>query len=155
MNLTLFILEKLIPIKLRKPTGITSFAQDRIDSSALSAFRCFIDDSILNHVVACTNAEATRRGDNEFRMTRDDLLAFIGVQLVHGLAMTPNVTMSEIFSKESSFCPPIIRRFLPSQRVLKIVDYLRFDDKSTRGERSADPFTMCRMIWEKFLENSR
>jgi hypothetical protein len=50
----------------------------------------------------------------------------------------------------------IVRELLSRDKFLKIMKYLRFDDKkaSRKNSISFDKFIMIRELWDKFIENS-
>lgn len=113
---------------------------------------CILDDSILNEIVECTNEEAERK-QNNFRMTKKDLLAFNGVQFCRGI-YCKGVPVREMWSE--NFNIAMVKKLSSRNKFVKIMKFLRFDHKSTRIARSTeDKFALCSKIWNKFIENSK
>lgn len=129
-------------------------AKDYIEDSALPAFLKIIDNSILKHVVDCTNAEAKRQDpEKPFVITKEDLLAFIGVQFCGGIYCI-GVPIRYLWSER--YGVGIVKKLMSKNKFVNIMRYLRFNDKGTRESRvKEDRFALCRWIWDKFIENSR
>lgn len=132
--------------------GATTYAKTHIDETALSAFLCIIDKSILKIVVDCTNKFASSRKSN-FCISITELLSFIGVLLARGV-FGGNVPFKSLWSMK--YGPEEVRSLMSRDNCLKIMRYLRFDDKSSRSSRAEnDKFALIRDVWERFVENSQ
>ena len=141
-------------ISFNERSGITPYAINRIDGSALSAFLLIINNTIIKRIVDSTNAEAVvnQRPDPTFSCEKNDLLAFIAIQLCRGVFCKVQ-SIKELFSMKYGL--PIIRSLMSRDRFQLIMRFLRFDDKTTRSQRVVkDMFAPIRFIWERFIENS-
>lgn len=138
-------------IRFRENARVTSYANSRINESAISAFRLLLNDSILTQIVESTNAEAILH-QSLFRVTQLDILAFIGVQFVRGIYLR-GVAVRDLWSEK--FCVSIIKKIMSRNKFVKIMKFLRFDDKvTTKDERlKTDSFAMIREVWDKFIQN--
>ena len=87
-----------------------------------------------------------------FRVTQLDILAFIGVQFVRGIYLR-GVAVRDLWSEK--FCVSIIKKIMSRNKFVKIMKFLRFDDKvTTKDERlKTDSFAMIREVWDKFIQN--
>ena len=98
-----------------------------------------MDLSILSLVVNSTNLEAERTG-SDFRLEKKDILAFIAVQYCREV-FCRGVAVRDLWSE--MFGLGIIKRLLSKNKFVKIMKFLRFDDKRTRAERiKKDKFAM-------------
>ena len=130
-------------VKFSGKPGPTSFATRRIDSTALSAFNCIIEKSIVDSIVNSTNAEAERSNDS-FRLNFEILYLFIGVLLCRGV-FCKSVAVRDLWSKLYGL--PIIAELMSKQKFCKIMRFMRFEDRKTRQtRRSSDKFCLIRKI---------
>ena len=148
-------------IAFNEKYGPTCYAKNHIDHSALSAFFCIFCSSMLRMIVDHTNNYADmlfQQGEisEEFKTTKDEMLNFIGVLYCRGIfcSKTP---IKSMWSRMYGL--PIISKLISRNRFLKIMRYIRFDDKSKRktttNENSFDKFKLARSPWERFIENCR
>jgi hypothetical protein len=133
-------------------SGLTNYANKSIDSNALSAFFCILDKSILKHIVECTNAESIRQGF-DFKIEMIDILSFIALLYIRG-AYCQKLSVKAMWSE--NFGLPIIKKIMSRDKFLKIMRFLRFDDKASRQNRIiSNKFAMADEIWTRFINNSQ
>ena len=96
-----------------------------------------------------TNEKAQRKGDEQFTMSLAELETFIGLQYARGIYGKDH-PVAFLWSKKygiSIFCENMSRDYF-----LKILKYLRFDDKPNRvrSGSGADKFAPIRQAFENF-----
>ena len=107
----------------------------------------FISEQILGMICRYTNEEAQRRGDKQFSVSLADLETFIGLQYarrIYGKGLPVAFLRSKRYSI-SIFYENMNRIFF-----LKVLKYLRFDDKPNRSGPRADKFVPIRQVFEHF-----
>lgn len=129
--------------------GVAPVVRNAI-TSCYSAWKHFIDETMLRKIHRCTNIEGQRE-DPHFEITLEELEAFICIQYARGVYGKSH-TLDFLWHK--SFGPPIFHSTMGRQRCKQIYRYLRFDEKSTRSQRlDHDKFTHVREILDRFAEN--
>jgi hypothetical protein len=132
--------------------GVTSYAKTRVNETALSAFLCIIDKPMLKIIIECTNKYAISQKSN-FQITLHDLLSFIGVLYSRGV-FSGKTPFKALWSEKYGI--PLVKALMSRDKCLRIMRYLRFDDKSTRSSRVVtDKFAPIRDVWERYIENSK
>lgn len=139
---------------LRETSGATSYAKRNVDNeSVLSAWLLFIDKTILDHIIKCTETEARRvLGNDDWSLSREELLAYISILYARGVSGARNIELHSLWSTPwgLTFCKETMSR----DRFCEISRFLRFDIKSTRRERlKKDKFAMISEVWNRFVEN--
>jgi hypothetical protein len=136
---------------IRHKQGSTRFILNRVDTEVDIFFELMGRDWIQK-IVTFTLAEARRQNNQNFMLTENDLLAFLGLCFARGVLLGKNEPVYNLWSKE--FGRDIFRDTMSRQRFLSIKRYIRFDDKSTRTERRKnDKFTAIRDLWESVMSN--
>ena len=131
--------------------GPTSYAKNRMDGSALSAFLCLVDKSMLKLVVECTESFNAKTKDSEFSITIQELLQFIAVLFCRGV-FALNFSINGIWSKRYGI--QIVKDLISRNKFRSIMRFLRFDDRNSRKTRvSTDKFALIRDVWDRFIEN--
>ena len=131
-------------IYFNEKVGPTYYSERNIDSTAMSAFLIFFDSTISKIITTFTNKEASFRGDT-FRISQLDLLCFVAVLYCRGTFCSKMSTKS-LWSKNYGL--PLIKDLCSRNKFLKIMKYLRFDDKNKRRESiHKDKFLMIRQVW--------
>ena len=129
-------------------TGLTQYAREHITSTALSAFSCIFDDSLIELIVA-----NTRASDKAMEFAKLDLLRLVGVLLARAL-FSEHIPVRNMWSV--NFGVPYIAKFMSKNRYMKIMSRLQFDDEATRVARTqCDRFAMMSHVWDKVWTNSR
>ena len=105
------------------------------------AFRIFVDDAMVDHILQCTNKHAAqiKTVSSTFRwneLSASEFYAFLGLNLLAGVQKCRNQRLDELWDEQWGF--PIFRATMSLQRFTNILRALRFDDKSTREQRIRD-----------------
>ena len=138
-------------VRFTQKVGPTAYAASRANQSALSAFLSILDLSLIQLVVQSTNQEAAIH-NSTFQVDSNDILAFIAIQFCRGI-FCGGVPVRHLWSK--TFGIEIVKNIMSKGKFLKIMKFLRFDDKNTREVRkNVDKFAAVREIWNKFIYNS-
>ena len=139
---------------LRHKPGPTSYSLRKIEAGCcVSAFSLLVDDSMLNHIKKCTEAEAHQVGGKKgWLVTIDELEQYIGILYLKGVLMPKSTPVRALWSKK--FAPPCFGAVMSKNRFYEITRFLRFDLKTTRSSRLAsDKFALASQIWTPFTEN--
>ena len=96
-----------------------------------------------------TNKEAQRRGNEQFTVSLAELETFIGLQYAREIYGKDH---SLVFLWRKRYSIPIFYENMSRDYFLKILKYLRFDDKPNRVRSgpSADKFAPIRQAFENF-----
>lgn len=121
-------------------------------ASPYDAWKHYVDESILRQIVKYTNDEATRKGEENFSLTLSELEAFIALQYARGL-YGKNHPVAFLWNSDHGI--NIFGKTMARDRFLKILRYIRFDDKPRRLRNgpSIDKFLPIREVFEKFASN--
>ncbi|CAF0987998.1 unnamed protein product, partial [Brachionus calyciflorus] len=139
-------------ITYNEKAGPTTYAARNADSTMLSCFLLIFDLTMIRTIMNCSNSNA-RNEDPNISFTEEDILAFIGVLFCRGY-MCPNTPVKEMWSKLYGI--RLVSNIMSRNKFLKIIRYLRFDEKSTRCTRVMnDKFCMIRELWDRFIKNSQ
>ena len=115
-------------------------------TSALDAWRLFINDKILRIVLHWSSCE-------DFPLSLARLESFVALQYARGI-YSKNHSVAFLWSKHTG--PSIFQRTMCRDEFKRINGQLRFDDKSTRnGKRQEYPFTLIQEVFEEFTKNYR
>ena len=109
----------------------------------------FISEHILRMIYRYTNEEAQRRGDEQFTVSQAELETFIGLQYARGI-YGKDYPVAFLWSKWYGI--PIFYENISRDNFLKILKYLRFDEKPNRVRSGpgADEFAPIRQAFENF-----
>ena len=97
--------------------------------SPYDVWKHFISEHILRTICRYTNKEAQRRGDKQFTVSPAELETFIGLQYARG-SMVKIIPYLSCGAKRYGI--PIFYENMSRDYFLKILKYLRFDDKPNR-----------------------
>lgn len=139
---------------LREGSGPTGRAKREIVKGELvTAWRLFVNEPMLRLIKRCTETEAHRvLGQNIFTVSLEELDAFVAILYARGAYCFRTLKVHDLWSKE--WGPPFFTSTMTRNRFLEIMKYLRFDEKSTRNERSVtDKFCLVSELWYKFIDN--
>ena len=105
--------------------------------------------NLLRLIAKFTTEEAARRGDNEFVLDLHHLETFIGLQYARGLYGKGHPAC---FLWNRKYGMPIFPEAMSRDSFIKILKYLRFDNKPNRIRRGpgADKFAPIREAFKKF-----
>jgi hypothetical protein len=129
-------------------------------------FNMFLDDEILYTICTFTNAEASHvvqelnanAAPNRMRIWIDvdpvKIRAFFCVLLIAGALRCRKETISEMWTTDETIRRAVFTAAMARNRFAQILQFIRFDDKSTRVQRKAnDKLAAVREIWDQFVEN--
>lgn len=134
--------------------GIPRHARNLTD--AMEAFFLFLDRTMVQLIVKCTNEEAKlQKGEQyDLNLDEDEFMAFIGLVIARGVFCARNEPVDALWSDK--YGRSIFKSTMARDRFLDILRYLRFDKKSDRRERRQnDKFCLVREIWDRFVANCR
>lgn len=145
------------------PTRATNFATNMSE-----VFNMFLDDQIVDTICTFTNAEASRvvhnfnvnASLNRMRIWLDvdpvEIRAFFGVLLIAGALRCRKESISEMWTTDEKIRRAVFTAAMPRDRFVHILQFIRFDDKSTRDQRKAnDKLAAIRDVWDSFVENCK
>jgi len=117
------------------------------------AFRIFVDDAMVDHILRCTNKHAAeiKTASSTFRwneLSSSEFYAFLGLNLLAGVQKCRNQRLDELWDEQWGF--PVFRATMSLQRFTNILRALRFDDKSTREQRIRDTGNQAAAVQEIF-----
>ena len=117
--------------------------------SLYDMWKHFISEHILRMICIYTNKEAQRRSNDQFTVSLADLETFIGLQYARGIYGKGH-PVAFLWSKRYGI--PIFYKNMSRDYFLKILKYLRFDDKPNRVRSGphADKFAPIRQVFEHF-----
>ena len=126
--------------------------------SLRDSFELFITSVILNDIVKFTNqeAESVYRMENKKSTWKPcdevEISALIGLLITAGHLKFNHQTVSALWNPK--YGPPIFRATMSRERFKDLIVFHRFDDKSTRSERSEkDKLAPIRDVWEAVCKN--
>ena len=145
------------------PTRITENA-----TTMQEVFNMFVNDEILEAICTYTNLEATnviqeinaKDITNRIRIWKNvdpvEMRAFFGVLLMAGALHCRKESISEMWTTDESIRRAVFTASMPRDRFVHILQFIRFDDKSTRAQRKEnDKLAAFREIWNGFVENCK
>ena len=110
-----------------------------------------------SHVVQELNANAA---PNRMRIWIDvdpvEIRGFFGVLLISGALRCQMETISEMWTTDETIRRAVFTVAMARNRFAHILQFIRFDDKSTRVQRKAnDRLAGIREVWDQFVENCK
>jgi len=131
-------------------------------------FNMFLDDEIVDTICTFTNAEASRviqefnvnAAPDKMRNCIDvdpvEIRAFFGVLLIAGALCCRKEKISEMWTTDETIRHAVFTAAMARNRFAHILQFIRFDDKSTRVQRKAnDKLAAIREVWDRFVENCK
>ena len=131
-------------------TAIPGIPRDVASSrSPYDVWKHFISEHILHMICRYMNKEAQQSGDDQFTVSLADLETFIGLQYARRI-YGEGFPVAFLWSKRYGI--PIFYENMSRDYFLKILKYLRFDDKPNRVRSGphADKFALIRQVFEHF-----
>lgn len=140
---------------LRIRQGITSYATQRIDKDASSAFKAIFDKDILDTIIYETNREGARiKGDKWKSLTNDELDAYIGLCILRGVYKSNGESVRELWNAERG--RKIFSSTMSLSRFEEIRRFLHFDNRETRHARQQrDKLAAVRLMLDGVVRNSQ
>ena len=139
---------------LKECIGPSSYARRNIQvASPASAWLIFIDKYILEHIRKCTITEAHRQTENEeFRLTNNELLAFIAVMYARGVTGSNDMPHHTLWT--GNWGVPLRKQAISRNCFSESLRFLRFDTKLDRSKKlKTDRFALFLMVWNRFIDN--
>jgi len=124
----------------------------------LDSFFLYFSVEMLDVVLKYTNLHGKLLADAEKKqftaVTKDEMLAFIGLLLYAGLTRAYREPIESLFYGPNSRA--IYRATMTDKRFKEILRFLRFDDKSTRADRVVgDKAAAVSELFDMFVENCK
>ena len=118
----------------------------------VDAFSLFLSDKVVSDVVKYTNMEGQRvSGEVWVPMDKVECEALLGRLLFLGTRKQNMLSAESIW--DSVYGCGIVRACMNRRRFQVLLQFLRFDDKSTRNaRRQKDPFAPFRDTWDEFMK---
>ena len=114
--------------------------------SFLDFFKLFFTDELCSYILKHTNNKLKAYLDTNsiqdahskylYSISMQDLYTFLGIMILIGVFRTHKERISNLYSEDPNLSKPIIKCAMPRDRFKVILRFLRFDDPSTRLERS-------------------
>ncbi|KAL0178091.1 hypothetical protein M9458_026985, partial [Cirrhinus mrigala] len=122
------------------------------------AWELFISENIIDEILQCTNLGGQRaalaKGKVWQKITKEELKAFIGLNLLIGVERSCDVPIRELFMDPLQ--NPLYRATMSVRRYQDLHRFLQFDNRKTRVAREAsDHMVAFRNVWDLFLINCR
>jgi hypothetical protein len=146
-----------------EPTHATDVA-----TTKYKVFNMFLDDEIVDTICTFTNAEASRvvqelnanTALNRMRIWIDvdpvEIRAFFGLLLIAAALRCQKETISEMWTTDETICRAVFTAAMVWNRFAHMLQFIRFDDKSTRVQPKAnDKLAAIREVWDQFVENCK
>ena len=138
---------------IRHNPGVTRFMMNRVDEEK-DIFLELFGRNWIRHIRDFTIAEARKQGNDNFSLTDEELLSFIGLSIIRGVLKGKNEPLSSFWSAE--YGRSIFNDTMSRNKFILIKRYIRFDDKSTRPRRrETDKFAAIRDLWETAMDRCR
>ena len=118
----------------------------------VDAFLLFISDKMVKSMVKFTSLEG-KHDKADFVETDDiEMRAFVGCILFLGGMKQSMLSSTTVF--DAMYGQGFVRASFSRNRFLRLLNFLRFDDKETRSaRRSRDVFAPFRDFWDAFTKN--
>ena len=138
-------------------SGPTYYAKRHIiEGSPISAFRLFVNESMLKIIKNCTETEANRILNSEnFQLPIEELESFLGLCFARGIFVSKNTPINYLWSDKWGV--NIFKNTMGRDRFKSILRFIRFDIKgSERSKRlEHDKFALASSIWDHLIENCK
>ena len=69
---------------LKEAPGPTFYAQRKVGKNVASAWRLFLDESMLSHIKRCTEANAVSHNEENWSVSLEELDSFIAIIYARG-----------------------------------------------------------------------
>lgn len=135
---------------IRHQPGPTRYILNRVDNEYDTFIELLGQDNI-RRICEFTVAEARRQGNNDFELSENDLLAFLGLCIIRGVLQGKNQPLSSFWNQEYGI--NIFQQTMGRNRFKDIKRYIRFDDKSSRTERrQTNKFAPIQELWDSVIK---
>lgn len=146
--------------------GLRGESFEKQPAEPIVAWKCFINDQILEKLLIETNARITYMAANysfsglccQFTSHVDkvELSAFFGLLYLAGVFKSNNEDLQSLFATDGTG-RDIFRATMSLKRFYFLLTALRFDDRSTREERinNGDPLAPISEVYKIFIDNCK
>ncbi|CAK1583894.1 unnamed protein product [Parnassius mnemosyne] len=140
--------------------GLRGPALVKNEISPLEAWSCIFTEDMIELILQHTNEKITNYSENytsnsvyTYHVTREEILAFIGLMFLTGIFKSAREDARGIWSTKTRG-RPIFRTVMSLNRFLFILSCLRFDEQLTREERKkTDRLALISELFNKFIKN--
>lgn len=135
--------------------GPTAHAKKHImKGQASSALKLLITQEMIEGIKSYTEAEAFRITNTEWKVSTEEIWAFIGLLFARGAYSMKNISINFLWSLD--WGPKFFGSVMSRNRFKQLIRFIRFDDKTTRTQRLvSDKFAITSDTWGQFIENSQ
>ena len=131
--------------------GATRFILSLVDTST-DAFEELLGKNSLLNIQKYTVVEAKRQGNNNFKLSIDELKAFLAISIIRGVVKGRDEPLYSFW--ENSYGRKIFSEIMARNKFQLVLRYVRFDDKTTRTQRrGTDKFSAIRKLWKTVMLN--
>ena len=136
---------------IRQRPGAKQFILNRVDTYSDIFFE-LLGQNTLDIIVEKTVQEAERQGNKDFLLSRQEMVAFLGLCLIRGVIKGRDEPLPSFW--EENYGRAIFRQTMSRNKFQEIMRYIRFDSKNTRRERrETDRFAAIRDVWYTVMTN--
>lgn len=131
--------------------------------TAKDAFLQFFNNSIFAVMTKYTNLQAQRKTSKGKRktarwkkVTETEMQAFVGIIVAAGRLHQNDLDLQSLWENDDFWCPSIYKTAMSRKRFKSIMNFWRFDDKSTRKRRFAksnNKLEAIDKIYKEFVAN--
>jgi hypothetical protein len=140
---------------LRSRQGVTSYATQRIDEDASSAFKVIFGRELLDTIVFETNREGQRIKGAEWKpLSNTELEAYIGLCILRGVYKSKGESLRDLWHPVRG--RQIFSMTMTITRFEEIRRFLHFDNRETRNARQQrDKLAAVRLLLDGVVQNSQ
>ena len=132
--------------------GTKRFIRARVDTAPDIFFELFGQQS-FSMIQERTLEEAKLQNDDEFQLSINELYAFVGLCIVRGVIKGRNEPLHSFWNTD--YGRRIFTKTMSRNKFMKILRFIRFDDKRTRPRRREnDKYAPIRDLLETAMNNA-
>ena len=136
---------------LHQQGGTKRFIRARVDTAPDIFFELFGEQS-FSMIQVRTLEEAKLQTDDEFQLSIDELHAFVGLCIIRGAIKGRYELLHSFWNID--YGRQIFTETMSRNKFMKMLRFLRFDDKRTRPRRREnDKYAPIRDLWETVMNN--
>ena len=106
----------------------------------------------FKNVMHFTLAEARRKGDEAFFLSKDEFTAFFGLYILRGVLNGRDEPLFNFWDEK--YGRVIFQETMSKNKFQSRLRYIRFDDKNSRSlRRQTDKFAAIRELWDSVMDN--
>lgn len=108
------------------------------ENTPLKIFRLFVSEPMFDLIVEQTRLFAIQQNDESFSISKEELFAFIGINVAMGMVRLPRV--HDYWSTSPVFSMPWFSSIMSRDRFFRISKYLHLADASKQKKRGEDGY---------------